>query len=567
MVVRLSKLTSTETNNGHSGNVLCMSPRLLVNQIRRTVILVTLLVATMWGCTEKLSEQVGSLTGGTTDRLRDFVREDPDRHRLLVFVHGFNSAKDTAWGDFLNLIREDPAFDEFNIHRFGYPTKLCRQVSDIRNQGGLLASVLESIFTNTKQTYRQVVLVGHSMGGLVILEALLKLERDHLQLLKEQDLKILTFGTPYQGVENTDVLTLFCDNQQVNDMRALNDKLGELSRNWTQRFNQNPTSDGRDTPQIPIYAFRGNKDRFITETSACGYPQTPCEQVDGDHMSQVKPTSRSHLAYQKLHHLATQSINQQSLVPPLQVMSVIVDEERSSFLMKETDQSIHGVREGVVRKSLEYDRSMYDVSANSSCRGMHGESPIVDALPVWRDLLKKRGRPDLVKQLNNYEGYRKLISSGPKLYLDARPTAAEVVTLLKHEPDLYKLLMRWQVECIGISDPVLIWTLQNNSKQELIVSAIDYKVLDVGKVMGGIPRTLEPMDVTAHDLVHTPGTQTRQMSPQIVLPPGSTAAIRIRYQMAAGAGLTWLVKPVFRTTLQNISAEGPELKIFSGKGK
>lgn len=566
MIVTLPGLDPIKAGIG----LLCDGPKVVrpwaVKWLLSTMVLGAVLLTGIQGCVGKARIQADSLKGESTEELRDFVREDHDRHRLLVFVHGFNSAKDTAWGEFPNLIQKDPTFDDFNIHRFGYPTKSCRQVSDIRNQGGLLASFLESAFTNTQQPYRQVVLVGHSMGGLVILEALLKLERDHLQLLREQDLKVLTFGTPYLGVENTEVLTLFCDNKQVNDMRALNDKLGELSRNWTQRFNQNTASDGRETPQVPFYAFRGTTDQFVTETSACGYPQIPCQQVDGDHISIVKPTSRSHLAYQKLHYLAAQSTNQKLLAPALEVMSFTIDEERSSFLLKDTDQSIHGVREDIVRKSVEYDRSMYEVSRNASCRGMHGEAPIEDALPVWRDLLKKRGRPDLVRQLKNYDGYRTLISSGPKLYLDARPTAAEVVTLLKHEPDLYKLLMRWQVECIGISDPVLIWTLRNNSKQELVVSAVDYIVSDVGMVMGGLPGTLEPIDVAAHDLYHKKETQTRRMSPQIVLPPGTTTAIRIRYQMEPGAGLTWLVKPVFRT-LQNISAEGPELKIFSGKGK
>ena len=89
-------------------------------------------------------------------------------------------------------------------------------------------------------------------------------------------------------------------------MHVLNDTLGELAREWTQRFNQKPVSGGRDTPQVPLYAFRGTEDRFVSKTSACGYPQTPCEPVDGDHNSIVKPQDRTHLAYQKLRQLATQ---------------------------------------------------------------------------------------------------------------------------------------------------------------------------------------------------------------------------------------------------------------------
>ena len=253
------------------------------------------------GCSERIIDQASSLQGTRTEDLRDWVREDPHRDKLIVFVHGFNSSKDGAWGQFPALLKEDDDFRDFNIHRFGYPTELCRQVSDIRNQGKFLASFLTSIFKSTQPKYRQVVLVGHSMGGLVILHALQKRERDHKQLLIDQDLKVLTFGTPYLGVENTDVLQLFCKNRQATDMRVLNDTLGELAREWTQRFNQKP-----DTPQVPLYAFRGTEDRFVTETSACGYPQIPCEHVDGDHNSIVKPTTRKHLTYQKLKELATQ---------------------------------------------------------------------------------------------------------------------------------------------------------------------------------------------------------------------------------------------------------------------
>ena len=252
-------------------------------------------------------DQIGSFKGVTTEQLRDFVREDPERHQLIVFVHGFNSGKDTAWGEFPAFLTDDPDFVDFNIHRFGYPTKICAQVSDIRNEGQLLASYLSDLLTSTRPKRRQVMLVGHSMGGLVILHALLQLERDQYQLLKDADLKVLTFGTPYLGVENTDFLLLLCNNKQVKDMYVLNDDLGQLSREWTQRFNQRPAVGKRETPQIPLYAFRGTRDRFVTPSSACGYPQTPCEVVDGDHESIVKPTSRTHLAYTKLRHLAAQT--------------------------------------------------------------------------------------------------------------------------------------------------------------------------------------------------------------------------------------------------------------------
>lgn len=87
------------------------------------------------GCSMNVIDQMGSFKGVNTEQLRDWIREDPERHQLIVFVHGFNSSKDTAWGEFPALLKDDPDFVDFNIHRFGYPTKICAQVSDIRNEG------------------------------------------------------------------------------------------------------------------------------------------------------------------------------------------------------------------------------------------------------------------------------------------------------------------------------------------------------------------------------------------------------------------------------------------------
>jgi pimeloyl-ACP methyl ester carboxylesterase/tetratricopeptide (TPR) repeat protein len=253
------------------------------------------------GCSSTLFNQIDSLSGWRTEDLREWVRQDSSRDKLIVFVHGFNSSKGTAWGEFPALLLKDDDFNEFNIQLFGYPTDLCRNTDSIRIQGELLASFLTSQFKSSGPKYRQVDLVGHSMGGLVILNALLKLERDNIQLLRDQDVKVLTFGTPYYGLENTSLVP--CGNLQVKDMSVLNDALGDLAKEWEQRFNRNAASDRKDTPQIPLYAFYGTKDRFINKTSACGYSGTICESVDGGHYSIVKPKGPDHLSYQKLRDL------------------------------------------------------------------------------------------------------------------------------------------------------------------------------------------------------------------------------------------------------------------------
>ena len=236
------------------------------------------------------------LLGWRTNRTAPkWHRQDQARKQLIVLVHGFISGNVTAWGDFPSLLMNDPDFTDFNLHSFGYPTSLTGQVSDLQDQGELLASFLRE---ETLPSYRSTVLVGHSIGGLVVLHALLSLDKHDPNLLLEADVKVLTFGTPFVGVQNAGTLRVL-GNAQAKDVEALNKHLHRLKKDWEQRFNRT-AEPGQNTPQVPIYAYYGTEDGFVVEASACGGPAKTCESVDGDHITIVKPLDREHLAYKKL---------------------------------------------------------------------------------------------------------------------------------------------------------------------------------------------------------------------------------------------------------------------------
>jgi len=238
---------------------------------------------------------------------------------------------------------------------------------------------------------------------------------------------------------------------------------------------------------------------------------------------------------------------------PLEILGLTIDDSRSSFLIEKDNFGA----------LVQFDLQMISVFHSASCRGIRGKGPIEDALPVWRSLLKDRGRTDLVRKLSDYNGYRDLIQrGGQKGFIEARPTAAELADLMKRKPEWYELLLRWMVECVGVADPVLIWTFRNNQDQPLTLTAVDYDVLDVGHVLSAGHAILEPIDVMPHDLYHQKGIQTRNITPQIILDPGNTVALRIRYRLQATyPGLTWVVKPIFRTA-EYVSTDGPVLLIF-----
>ena len=120
------------------------------------------------GCAkmEQIISQLASLRGTNTENDRVWIRKDLDRDKLIVFVHGFNSSNDTAWGQFPSLLKDDDHFKDFNIVLFGYPTKICSSVDNIHEEGNFLASFLNDTFKGKSPNYRRIVLVGHSMGAL-----------------------------------------------------------------------------------------------------------------------------------------------------------------------------------------------------------------------------------------------------------------------------------------------------------------------------------------------------------------------------------------------------------------
>lgn len=264
-------------------------------------------VLTHPGC-DKLGQiihQAGSVRGTDTEKNRVWIRDDPHRNNLVIFIHGFNSNSHDAWGNFPDLMKDDAHFEDFNIVLYGYMTTLWYPVDSIRNEGNALASFLTDTFKGRTPSYRRIILVGHSMGGLVIIHALLNLELNHSDVLFEHDLRVVTFGTPFIGVQNTDLLPPFLTNKQTDSMAALHNEHHELRQGWNQRFNQELAIDRSPTPQVPLYSFYGAKDDFVTMTSACALAKIPCEAVDGDHVSMVKPSTPKNLAYSKVRQISS----------------------------------------------------------------------------------------------------------------------------------------------------------------------------------------------------------------------------------------------------------------------
>ena len=251
--------------------------------------MVAIVILALWmtGCSSLRSEE-----------FRAWERHE-GKANLLVFVHGFNSSKDIAWGSFIPLIKTDKDFDAYDILSYGYPQQLCGQKDDIRDVGAHLKSDL----TIELPKYDTTILVAHSMGGLVVLHALLELESSNFKLVSQKRLRVMSLGTPYYGARLAAIFGGLCQNPQGEAMQVLEKEGARLVRDWKQRVNKPEDEADRKTAKIPVHPFHGMNDELVQQASACGIDPGICEILDGDHESIAKPLHREHLTYKQLKYM------------------------------------------------------------------------------------------------------------------------------------------------------------------------------------------------------------------------------------------------------------------------
>ena len=263
-----------------------------------------------------------------------------------------------------------------------------------------------------------------------------------------------------------------------------------------------------------------------------------------------------------LGNLVTQASAAESSRNSLEVVGFSVDESRSSFYANE--QTVTDDKHLTV---VAFRQHMVDVFKDATCdNSFDPEAPIMEALPVWQELLNHRGQGEAEK-IKDYESYKHLVQrGGAHGFSDLAPTRLEILELWKSDRPKFDILMNWLVNCVGLGDPVLIWTLKNNSASTGIITAVEYNVTAVGQVKGAAPEALEPIDVQPFDLVHKKGIQRQQLNPNVKVPPKETAQIRILYRLdPTDWGYTWDLTARF-TTIEGQRAESKPFQFVAAKG-
>ncbi len=232
--------------------------------------------------------------------------------KVIALIHGIGAKNPRHyWSAFLDVLSNDETLQEFDFFVWKYPTHVnlswWKNFIDFIKEGTpreaapeikLLGEQWKNTYDAQFRDYKEVILICHSMGGLVIkswvIDVLQSSQSDRLDTLCH----ISFYATPHNGAPIT---TITAWNKQLKDMQLNSSFIDDVGRHWDERV---VAWKGRDIcPEyrlnnryIPHLVFVGVNDDVVPLYCATirGMER---KVIEGDHSQVIRPRDRDDTRY------------------------------------------------------------------------------------------------------------------------------------------------------------------------------------------------------------------------------------------------------------------------------
>ena len=227
------------------------------------------------------------------------LRSEPTRNRaLIIFVHGLGGSRygsGATWGFFPRFVFED--FPDVDVGLYDYVTLFRRfkfwESIHLSREAIVFADLIRDV-----APYQVLILVGHSMGGLLCEAAI----GDLVNTGQEQALKriggMILMASPQTGSQRVPSVLSFLS-KDAYALRPHGDFVTSLQRTLTDRlwlFEVGSPPPNRYP--VPAWAILGSSDFWVDQLSAyIGLPSSQTKTIRGSHTQIVKPSGKQHDGY------------------------------------------------------------------------------------------------------------------------------------------------------------------------------------------------------------------------------------------------------------------------------
>jgi pimeloyl-ACP methyl ester carboxylesterase len=209
--------------------------------------------------------------------------------RLILFLHGLGGSSAASWGKFKELLEADDDLVGLEVAFLEQPSSPWRAwTSPVAAEIGTLAGALATDLEESFSQFDQILLVTHSMGGLVARKWLTRLL---MKKITTNVAGIVFFAVPHEGSSLARVLVrLSVDHKQLQQLTPKSPFLTELNEAWV-----NLDCAGA----MPIWNVAAARDGCVAPSSAAplwigGRSRTLAEK---DHRSVIKPADAEDKAF------------------------------------------------------------------------------------------------------------------------------------------------------------------------------------------------------------------------------------------------------------------------------